>query len=94
MSMAASMYYTGLDPHTQERVYTATDLREKKMQKALLQYWDVAQHDLAREALARAGRRDLIGTGKNALVPPKKGKGALSIHRQRGYDPSRRRGPH
>ena len=36
-----------------------------------------------REALARAGRRDLIGTGPKALVPPAKGKGALPIHMKR-----------
>mgnify|MGYP000352486010 CR=1 FL=1 len=35
---------------------------------------------LAREALAKAGRRDLIGNGPRCLVPPATGKGALSIH--------------
>jgi hypothetical protein len=40
------------------------------MQKALLLYWDEAQHELAREALAEAGRRDLIGNGPEHLVPP------------------------
>ncbi len=70
MSMATSMYYTGLDPFTREPVYTARGLREKKQQKALLQYWDERQHHLAREALQRAGRHDLIGTAPGCLVPP------------------------
>lgn len=70
MSMATSMYVTGLDPQTDEPVYVARDLREKKQQKALLMYWDEAQQHLAREALARAGRQDLIGRAPHCLVPP------------------------
>ena len=83
MSMATSMYLTGLDPFTQEPVYVAKGLREKRMQKALLQYWDVEQHDLAREALIKAKRGDLIGSTDRHLVPPATGKGALSIHEKR-----------
>ncbi len=71
MSMAACMYFTGIDPLTMTPVYTATGLREKKLQKALLLYWNPEQWDLAREALREAGRGDLIGRGPNALVPPK-----------------------
>jgi len=70
MSMAACMYWTGIDPLTMTPVYTATGLREKKLQKALLLYWNPEQWDLAREALREAGRGDLIGRGPQALVPP------------------------
>lgn len=83
MSMATCMYYTGRDPFTREEVYTAKDLHEKRLQKALLLYWDPAQHDLVREALVRTGRTDLIGTGPDCLVPPASGKGSLSIHVKR-----------
>ena len=83
MSMATSMYVTGLDPFTQEPVYVAKSLREKRMQKALLQYWDVVQHDLARQALIKAGRGDLIGSTGRHLIPPATGKGSLSIHEKR-----------
>jgi uncharacterized radical SAM protein YgiQ len=83
MSMATSMYVTELDPFTQKPVYVAKSLREKRMQKALLQYWDVTQHDLAREALIKAKRGDLIGSSERHLVPPASGKGALSIHEKR-----------
>ncbi len=69
MSMATAMYYTGLDPFTRKPVYTARELREKKLQKALLLYWDPAQHPLAREALRKAGRADLIGPRPSCLVP-------------------------
>ena len=70
MAMATCMYHTGLDPMTMEPVYTATGLRAKKLQKALLLYWSPEQWPLAREALREAGREDLIGTGRDALVPP------------------------
>jgi uncharacterized radical SAM protein YgiQ len=83
MSMATTMYYTGRDPFTRQDVYTAKDLREKRKQKALLLYWDPQHHDLAREALVEAGRKDLIGSGPHCLVPPARGKGALSIHQVR-----------
>lgn len=83
MSMATSMYVTERDPFTQEPVFVAKDLRSKRLQKALLQYWDVAQHDLAREALKKAGRTDLIGSAERHLIPPAQGKGALSIHERR-----------
>jgi uncharacterized radical SAM protein YgiQ len=83
MSMATAMYYTGLDPFTREPVYTARDLRDKQLQKALLLYWDPAHHDEAREALLKAGRGDLIGSGARCLVPPASGKGSLPMHMQR-----------
>lgn len=83
MSIATCMYYTGIDPMTRQPVYTARDLHEKRLQKALLLYWDPAHHDLAREALIKAGRADLIGTGPDCLVPPATGKGSLSIHHRR-----------
>jgi uncharacterized radical SAM protein YgiQ len=83
MSMAACMYFTGIDPLSREPVYTAKDMHEKRLQKALLLYWDPAHHDEVREALLKCGRRDLIGSGPKCLVPPKAGKGALPIHAQR-----------
>jgi uncharacterized radical SAM protein YgiQ len=86
MSMATSMYYTGRDPFSREPVYTAKTLQEKRMQKALLQYWDPEQHELAREALTRAGRTDLIGPKPHQLIPPAKGAGALSVHAKKRRD--------
>lgn len=89
MSMATAMYYTGYDPFTRERVFTARTLRDKRRQKALLLYWDPAHHELAREALIANGRGDLIGSGPHALVPPASGKGSLSIH-ARGKRPGQK----
>ncbi|HEY3594287.1 MAG TPA: DUF3362 domain-containing protein, partial [Polyangiaceae bacterium] len=75
MAIATAMHYTGIDPLTMLPVATTTDLRTKKMMKALLFYWDSAQWPLAREALARAGRRDLIGRSPHCLIPPENGGG-------------------
>jgi uncharacterized radical SAM protein YgiQ len=76
MAVATTMFYTGIDPLTMESVYSARDLREKRMMKALIFYWDEQHWPLAREALIKAGRRDLIGNGPRCLVPPDRGPGA------------------
>ncbi len=73
MAIATAMFWTGLDPLTGEPVYTATEMREKRMMKALIFYWDEAHWPLAREALKKAGRSDLIGRGAHCLVPPEYG---------------------
>jgi uncharacterized radical SAM protein YgiQ len=92
MSMATCMYYTGIDPFTREPVYTAKELREKRLQKALLLYWDPAHHDEAREALIKAGRGDLIGTKPHCLVPPASGKGAPPRYLEKVRSERRARG--
>jgi uncharacterized radical SAM protein YgiQ len=73
MAVATTMYFTGIDPLTNEEVYTARDLREKRMMKALLFWWDEQHWPLAREALKKAGRGDLIGRAPHCLVPPEYG---------------------
>ena len=70
MSVAAAMYFTGIDPLKMEPVYTARGLKEKRLQKALLLYWNPEQWPLVREALTQAKRTDLIGRGPLCLVPP------------------------
>ncbi len=67
------MYYTGIDPLTMKAVYVETDYRRKQLQRALLQYNRPQNAPLVREALALAGRTDLIGFGPDCLVPPERG---------------------
>ena len=67
------MYYTGMDPLTGKKVYTATDYKEKQMQRALLQYWKLENRRLVMEALHRCGREDLIGYGPDCLIRPSRG---------------------
>lgn len=69
MAIATAMFVTGIDPLSNDRVEVVRDLREKRMLKALLFWWDERQWPLAREALRRAGRTDLIGKGPRCLVP-------------------------
>lgn len=70
MSVATTMFYTGIDPLTMKPVYSAREMYEKRMMKALIFYWDKEQWPAVREALVKAGRKDLIGHGARALVPP------------------------
>jgi uncharacterized radical SAM protein YgiQ len=69
MAIATAMYHTGTDPLTGDAVPVVRDLREKRMLKALILWWDEKQWPLAREALRKAGRSDLIGGRPDCLVP-------------------------
>ncbi len=69
-TMSTCMYYTGVDPRTMKPIYVAHDPHEKAMQRALIQYRKPENYKLVREALERAGRRDLIGYGPKCLIRP------------------------
>ena len=76
-TLSTVMYYTGLDCRTMEKVYVPTDAHEKAMQRALIQYRDPKNYYLVKEALLKAHREDLIGSGPKCLiraVPPRQGK--------------------
>lgn len=63
--------YTGIHPLTGEKVYSSKTAEEKKMQRALLQYWLPHNDAIVRRALYAAGKSDLIGYGKKCLLRPK-----------------------
>ena len=71
-TVSTCMYYTGLNPLTMEPVYVPRNPHEKAMQRALIQFKDPKNYDLVKEALVKAGRTDLIGFGKECLIPPRK----------------------
>ena len=74
MDVATCMYYTGLDPISGESVYVARGARERRLQRALLQYFKPENYADVRDALEQAGRADLIGSGPECLIashPPK-----------------------
>ena len=73
-TISTCMYYTGLDPRTMEPVYVARNPHEKAMQRALIQYRDPKNYDLVKEALLLEHREDLIGYGRECLIPPRKPK--------------------
>ena len=67
-TVSTCMFYTGLDPYTLERVYVPRTPEEKAGQRALLQYFRPENRRLVLDALKKAGRTDLIGTGSDCLV--------------------------
>jgi radical SAM superfamily enzyme YgiQ (UPF0313 family) len=72
-TLSTCMFYTGLDPRTMESVFVPRTPHDKAMQRALLQYKKPQNRRLVLEALRLAGREDLIGYGKNCLIPPDAG---------------------
>ncbi|MBL9090021.1 MAG: YgiQ family radical SAM protein [Planctomycetaceae bacterium] len=80
--IAACMYYTGLDPMTMKPVYTAQHLRDRKLQRALLQFFKPENYFEVRKALEQAGRQDLIGDGCDCLIPNRPPKAALDKRRR------------
>ena len=71
-TLSTCMFYTGLDPRTMQPVFVARSPEEKAMQRALMQYKNPQNQPLVRKALRIAGREDLIGYGKQCLVPPER----------------------
>jgi uncharacterized radical SAM protein YgiQ len=70
-TVSTCMYYTGVDPRTMEKIAVPKSLREKKMQRALIQYRNPANHKLVLEALKKVNRMDLVGFGKECLIKPR-----------------------
>ena len=59
MTMSGSMYYTEKDPLTGKSIYVAKGLRERKLQRALVQYGNPDNKKYVIEALRKLGRMDL-----------------------------------
>lgn len=91
-TLSTAMYYTGLDPLTGEKVYTAKKPQEKRMQRALMQYWIPGNRPLVREALKLAHREDLIGFGPKCLVHPEYSEKDKPKDRDREKQAPRKRG--
>jgi hypothetical protein len=80
------MYYTGIDPLTGQEVYVGRQLRDRRMQRALLQFFKPENYFEVRKALIEAGRADLIGGGCDCLIPAQPPKEALEARRERAND--------
>ena len=70
-SLSTCMYYTGINPLDGKPVYVAKKGRDKAKQRALMQYKNIENYDLVKEALIEANRRDLIGFGPECLITPR-----------------------
>jgi uncharacterized radical SAM protein YgiQ len=82
MDVATSMWHTGLDPFTQEPVETAKKLRDRVVQRALMQFFRPENWFVVRRALLDAGRGDLIGSGRRCLIPAEPPPEALEARRR------------
>ena len=74
MATATAMYHSGKNPlrrigRDSEAVVIPKGLKVRRLHKALLRYHDANNWPMLREALRRMGRAELIGPGKQHLVP-------------------------
>jgi uncharacterized radical SAM protein YgiQ len=81
--VATCMYHTGYDPMTMRKVPVARGLRDRKVQRALLQFWKPENWFEVRAALVAARRTDLIGDGCDCLIPARPPREALEARRRR-----------
>jgi uncharacterized radical SAM protein YgiQ len=80
--IATCLYYTGIDPFTKKEVKVAKGMRDRKMQRALMQFFKPANYFTVREALLEAGRADLIGNACDCLIPAQPPKEAIEARRR------------
>jgi len=74
MATATAMYHSGKDPlHKVTRSSAGVDIvrgeRRRRLHKAFLRYHDPKNWPMLREALQAMGRADLIGNGRQHLIP-------------------------
>jgi uncharacterized radical SAM protein YgiQ len=74
MATATAMYHTLKNPlrkvtRDSEEVTIPKGIKQRRLHKAFLRYHDPNNWPVLREALRRMGRSDLIGNGKQQLVP-------------------------
>jgi uncharacterized radical SAM protein YgiQ len=80
--IATCMYYTGIDPFSKKPVKVARAMHDRKLQRALMQFFKPENWFLVREALVQARRADLIGDGCDALIPATPPKEAIQKRRR------------
>src|SRR6476469_9283830 len=74
MATATAMYHTLKNPlrkvtRDSEEVVIPKGIKQRRLHKAFLRYHDPNNWPVLREALRKMGRADLIGNGKQQLVP-------------------------
>ena len=74
MALATAMYHSKRNPlkrmsYKAPKMNIARSLKERRLHKAFLRYHDPKNWPSLREELISLGRRDLIGSGANALIP-------------------------
>jgi len=74
LAIASAMYHTAKNPlkkvsRSSERVSVVRGDKRRRLHKAFLRYHDAENWPTLRAALKRMGRTDLVGNGKQHLVP-------------------------
>ncbi len=82
MDIATCMYHTGRDPFTGRPVDVPKRLRDRQVQRALLQFFRPENWFVVRRALLERGRADLIGDGPTALIPSRAPPEAIAARRR------------
>jgi radical SAM superfamily enzyme YgiQ (UPF0313 family) len=83
MDVATCIHHTGLDPYSMKPVKTVKRLRDREVQRALLQFFAPENYFTVRKALLEAGRQDLIGNGEQCLVAEHAPREALVARQER-----------
>jgi uncharacterized radical SAM protein YgiQ len=97
MATATAMYHSGKNPlrrvtRTSENVKVPRGLKVRRLHKAFLRYHDPNNWPMLRAALKRMRREDLIGNGKQQLVPrfqPRNASSSPEGRRKAGAKPFR-----
>jgi hypothetical protein len=84
MDLATSAWHTGLDPHSLKPLPVRKRLSDRRMQRALMQFFKPENWFEVEAALRAAGREDLIGNGPDCLIrtrPPQAAQAARAGRR-------------
>jgi radical SAM superfamily enzyme YgiQ (UPF0313 family) len=105
MASATAMYHSGKNPlkrvsSTSEEVAITKGAKQRRLHKAFLRYHDPDNWPMLRAALKKLGRGDLIGNGKDQLVPlstrsrsPMIGRTFKTQHTGLPHNPKKKTGP-
>jgi uncharacterized radical SAM protein YgiQ len=95
MATATAMYHSGKNPlrkvtENSEVVFVPKGLKMRRLHKAFLRYHDPRNWPLLRDALKRMGREDLIGNGKQQLIPARQPRDKTARDEARTVTPGKR----
>ena len=84
MAIATAMYHSGKDTlhkvnHKADDIFVPKSVKQRRLHKAFLRYHDPKNWPLLRDALKEMGRADLIGNGKQHLIPSFQPKGTAPV---------------
>ncbi len=80
-TLSTCIFYTEIDPYTNEKVYVPKSKDEKAMQRGLIQYKNPKNYHLVKKALLKANREELIGFTKECLIRPIGGSYSHSLNK-------------